>query len=54
MRKALMWLPLLMIGIGAPALAAVPEAWKHTAYAYDARHRWHVQADANHQQRQPH
>lgn len=37
MRKALMWLPLLMIGIGAPALAAVPDAWKHTAYAYDAR-----------------
>lgn len=37
MRKALMWLPLLMIGIAAPTLAAVPDAWKHTAYAYDAR-----------------
>lgn len=37
MRKALMWLPLLMIGVTAPALAAVPDAWKHTAYAYDAR-----------------
>lgn len=37
MRKAFMWLPLLMIGISAPTLAAVPEAWKHTAYAYDAR-----------------
>lgn len=37
MRKALMWLPLLMIGVAMPALAAVPEAWKHTAYAYDAR-----------------
>ncbi|MFY1663051.1 type III secretion system outer membrane ring subunit SctC [Pseudomonas sp. Pseu.R1] len=37
MRKALMWLPLLMIGVAAPTLAAVPDAWKHTAYAYDAR-----------------
>lgn len=37
MRKAFMWLPLLMIGVIAPTLAAVPEAWKHTAYAYDAR-----------------
>jgi type III secretion protein C len=37
MRKALMWLPLLMIGMSAPVLAAVPDAWKHTAYAYDAR-----------------
>lgn len=37
MRKALMWLPLLMIGVATPALAAVPDAWKHTAYAYDAR-----------------
>jgi type III secretion protein C len=37
MRKAFMWLPLLMIGVTAPTLAAVPEAWKHTAYAYDAR-----------------
>jgi type III secretion protein C len=37
MRKAFMWLPLLMIGISAPTLAAVPEAWKHTAYSYDAR-----------------
>jgi type III secretion protein C len=37
MRKAIMWLPLLMIGVTAPTLAAVPEAWKHTAYAYDAR-----------------
>jgi type III secretion protein C len=37
MRKAFMWLPLLMIGVIAPSLAAVPEAWKHTAYAYDAR-----------------
>ncbi|MFJ3485271.1 type III secretion system outer membrane ring subunit SctC [Pseudomonas sp. NPDC090202] len=37
MRKALMWLPLLMIGVTTPTLAAVPDAWKHTAYAYDAR-----------------
>jgi type III secretion protein C len=37
MRKALMWLPLMLIGITAPSWAAVPEAWKHTAYAYDAR-----------------
>lgn len=37
MRKAFMWLPLLMIGVTAPTLAAVPEAWKHMAYAYDAR-----------------
>ncbi|WP_110949824.1 type III secretion system outer membrane ring subunit SctC [Pseudomonas bohemica] len=37
MRKAFMWLPLLMIGVAMPALAAVPDAWKHTAYAYDAR-----------------
>lgn len=37
MRKAFMWLPLLMIGVAAPTLAAVPDAWKHTAYAYDAR-----------------
>jgi type III secretion protein C len=37
MYKALMWLPLLMIGIGSPTLAAVPDAWKHTAYAYEAR-----------------
>jgi len=37
MRKAFMWLPLLMIGIVTPTLAAVPDAWKHTAYAYDAR-----------------
>ncbi|RAU41496.1 MULTISPECIES: type III secretion system outer membrane ring subunit SctC [unclassified Pseudomonas] len=37
MRKALMWLPLLMIGVANPVLAAVPDAWKHTAYAYDAR-----------------
>ena len=37
MRKAFMWLPLLMIGVAMPTLAAVPDAWKHTAYAYDAR-----------------
>jgi type III secretion protein C len=37
MRKAYMWLPLLLIGMAVPVWAAVPEAWKHTAYAYDAR-----------------
>ncbi|WLG46822.1 type III secretion system outer membrane ring subunit SctC [Pseudomonas sp. FP1740] len=37
MCKAFIWLPLLMIGISGPTLAAVPETWKHTAYAYDAR-----------------
>jgi len=37
MRKALMWLPLLLIGMTSPTWAATPEAWKHTAYAYDAR-----------------
>lgn len=36
MRKAFFWLPLLLIGVTVPTWAAVPEAWKHTAYAYDA------------------
>lgn len=37
MRKALMWLPLLLIGVTSATWAVTPEAWKHTAYAYDAR-----------------
>ena len=37
MRKALMRLPLLMIGVSAPTLAVVPETWKQTVYAYDAQ-----------------
>ncbi|KAA8712072.1 type III secretion system outer membrane ring subunit SctC [Pseudomonas cannabina] len=37
MRKALMWLPLLWLMITPATWAAVPEAWKQTAYAYDAR-----------------
>ncbi|UZE25646.1 type III secretion system outer membrane ring subunit SctC [Pseudomonas sp. B21-056] len=37
MRKALMWLPLLLIGVTPATWAAVPDSWKHTAYAYDAR-----------------
>jgi type III secretion protein C len=37
MRKALMWLPLLLIGATPATWAVVPEAWKHTAYAYDAQ-----------------
>ncbi|MBA1229471.1 type III secretion system outer membrane ring subunit SctC [Pseudomonas viridiflava] len=37
MRKALMWLPLLLIGMVPPTWAAIPDSWKHTAYAYDAR-----------------
>ncbi|MFH7452217.1 hypothetical protein RA277_05170 [Pseudomonas syringae pv. tagetis] len=37
MRKALMWLPLLLIGATPVTWAVTPEAWKHTAYAYDAR-----------------
>ncbi|RMP84434.1 Type III secretion system outer membrane pore protein [Pseudomonas syringae pv. actinidiae] len=37
MRKALMWLPLLLIGLTPVTWAVTPEAWKHTAYAYDAR-----------------
>lgn len=37
MRKALMWLPLLLIGVTPATWAVVPESWKHTAYAYDAR-----------------
>ncbi|WP_434702642.1 type III secretion system outer membrane ring subunit SctC [Pseudomonas sp. Z1-12] len=37
MRKALMWLPLLWIGVTPATWAAIPESWKHTAYAYDAR-----------------
>ncbi|WP_223536940.1 type III secretion system outer membrane ring subunit SctC [Pseudomonas sp. GL-B-16] len=36
MRKAVLWLTWLML-FGQQALAAVPENWKHTAYAYDAR-----------------
>lgn len=37
MRKALIGLPLVLATWGAGAWAAVPDAWKHTAYAYDAR-----------------
>lgn len=37
MCKTYMWLLLLLIGAAAPVWAAVPEAWKHTAYAYDAQ-----------------
>ncbi|KPW35292.1 Outer-membrane type III secretion protein HrcC [Pseudomonas coronafaciens pv. garcae] len=37
MRKALMWLPLLLIGVIPATWAVTPEAWKHTAYAYDAQ-----------------
>lgn len=37
MRKALMWLPWLLCVISPLGWAAVPESWKHTAYAYDAR-----------------
>ncbi|MCF5637116.1 EscC/YscC/HrcC family type III secretion system outer membrane ring protein, partial [Pseudomonas syringae] len=37
MRKALMWLPLLLIGVAPATWAVTPDAWKHTAYAYDAR-----------------
>jgi type III secretion protein C len=37
MRKAVMWLPWLILLFGQQTLAAVPESWKHTAYAYDAR-----------------
>lgn len=34
--KAFKWLPWLLIWMSASAFAAVPPAWKHTAYAYDA------------------
>lgn len=37
MRKAVMWLPWLVLVIGLQAQASVPESWKHTAYAYDAQ-----------------
>jgi len=37
MRKAYKWLPLFLIGMIAPVWAAVPKAWTHTAYAYDAQ-----------------
>ncbi|WP_188868605.1 type III secretion system outer membrane ring subunit SctC [Pseudomonas asuensis] len=37
MRKALMWLPWLLCVISSPVWSAVPDSWKHTAYAYDAR-----------------
>ncbi|MBD1554535.1 type III secretion system outer membrane ring subunit SctC [Pseudomonas typographi] len=37
MRKAVKWLPWLVLLIGHPGWAAVPDSWKHTAYAYDAR-----------------
>ncbi|MFC3943617.1 EscC/YscC/HrcC family type III secretion system outer membrane ring protein [Pseudomonas gingeri NCPPB 3146 = LMG 5327] len=37
MRKVAWWLPWLLMWAGAPALAVVPPAWKHTAYAYDAK-----------------
>lgn len=37
MHKAYALLPLLLIGMISPAWAAVPKAWKQTAYAYDAQ-----------------
>lgn len=37
MRKSLMWLPLLLIAASSAAWAVTPDAWKHTAYAYDAQ-----------------
>jgi type III secretion protein C len=37
MRKVVMWLPWLMLLISQHTWAAVPDSWKHTAYAYDAR-----------------
>jgi len=37
MRKALIWLPLLWLMATPATWAGVPEAWKQTAYAYDAR-----------------
>lgn len=38
MRKAHGWLACLLIGASAPVFAAIPPAWKHTAYAYEAQH----------------
>lgn len=37
MRKSLIWLPLLLIAASSAAWAVTPDAWKHTAYAYDAQ-----------------
>lgn len=37
MRKAVMWLPWLVLLISQQTWAVVPDSWKHTAYAYDAR-----------------
>lgn len=37
MRKAFKWLPLFLMLANASAFAVVPAAWKHTAYAYDAK-----------------
>lgn len=37
MRKAYRWLPWLLLGLSAPAFAAIPPAWKQTAYAFDAQ-----------------
>lgn len=37
MRKAVMWLPWLVLFIIQQTWAAVPDSWKHTAYAYDAQ-----------------
>lgn len=37
MRKVAMWLPWLVLLISQQTWAAVPDSWKQTAYAYDAR-----------------
>jgi type III secretion protein C len=37
MRSALIGVPLLLISLASGAWGAVPEAWQHTAYAYDAK-----------------
>ncbi|AMB87256.1 secretin [Pseudomonas agarici] len=37
MHRVAWWLPWLLIWLSAPALAVVPPAWKHTAYAYEAK-----------------
>ncbi len=37
MRKALIWLPWLLLVVAMPARAVPPESWKRTAYAYDAQ-----------------
>ncbi|MBF7143255.1 MULTISPECIES: type III secretion system outer membrane ring subunit SctC [Pseudomonas] len=37
MQKAVMWLTCCVLLLGQQAWAAVPDSWKQTAYAYDAR-----------------